>query len=238
MEKRDFLRTLLALTDECGIPFCEEQALMCHQHIALMLEWNHHYNLTRIMDFGQIMEKHLLDSLIPARWLPRAGPAIDIGSGPGFPGIPLKILHPQLEMLLLESHRKKASFLKVALARLPLHNISALHGRWEKLTKTDHPLLKNPFKLAIMRAVRLEPEHLAIAASEILGREGVFAWWAGPSSDLTRCDQHGGLLEDSEMTFDGRYSYALPSASRPRYLYIWRKKAVGRKEPGALTSQE
>jgi 16S rRNA (guanine527-N7)-methyltransferase len=223
MEKEDFLRTLLALTDDCGIPFSEEQALLCHQHISLMLEWNRHCNLTRITDFEEIMEKHLLDSLLPARWLPQAGPAIDIGSGPGFPGIPLKILHPQLEMLLLESHRKKASFLKIAISKLRLQNISALQARWETLTKRDPPFPREPFKLAIMRAVKLDPKHLAVAASDILDRDGLFAWWAGPSADL-RCDRPGELFENTGMTFERRYSYALPSASQPRYLLVWRKR--------------
>jgi 16S rRNA (guanine527-N7)-methyltransferase len=218
-----FLDTLLTLAHECGIPLSEEQARLCGRHISLMLEWNRHCNLTRITDFREIIEKHLLDSLIPARWLPQAGLAVDIGSGPGFPGIPLKILHRELEMLLLESHRKKASFLKFALSKLQLQNISALQARWETLTGRDHPFLQNPLKLAIMRAVKLEPQHLAVAGRGILEQDGIFAWWAGPSADL-RCDPHGGLFEDSGMTFEGRYSYALPSASQPRYLFVWRKK--------------
>ena len=222
MEKKDFLRTLLAQTADCGIPFSEEQALRCHEHISLMLVWNRSHNLTRITDLEEIIEKHILDSLIPARWLPQAGPAIDIGTGPGFPGIPLKILHPKLEMLLLESHRKKVSFLKIVLSQLPLQNISALQARWEELAQRGHPLLKHPFKLAIMRAVRLKPEHLAIAASEILGQDGIFAWWAGPSADLKWHDQHGDQFKNVGITFEGRYSYALPSATQPRYLFVWR----------------
>ncbi len=194
------------------------------EHISLMLEWNRHCNLTRITDFREIIEKHLLDSLIPARWLPQAGLAVDIGSGPGFPGIPLKILHPELEMLLLESQRRKASFLKIVLSKLGLQHISVLQARWETLTGRDRPFQKKPFKLAIMRAVKLEPKHLAAAASEILEPDGIFAWWAGPSADL-RYDPQGGLFENTGMTFEGRYSYALPSASQPRYLFVWRKRS-------------
>jgi 16S rRNA (guanine527-N7)-methyltransferase len=227
MEKSDFLSTLLSLAEDYGIPFSEEQARLCHQHISLMLEWNRHCNLTRITDFQEIIEKHLLDSIIPAKWLPRVGPAIDIGSGAGFPGIPLKILHPELDMILLESHRKKASFLKIALTKLSLPNISVFQGRWETLAQTDQPLLNRPFTLAIMRAVKLEPQHLAVASSKVLGRDGIFAWWAGPSADLRWCDQHGALFADAGLVFEGRCRYALPSASQPRYLFLWRKKTPG-----------
>ena len=222
MEKHDFLKTLLALAGQCGVPLSEAQALICHEHISLMLAWNRNHNLTRITDPKEIIEKHLLDSLIPARWLPQAGPALDIGTGPGFPGIPLKILHPEIEMLLLDSHRKKVSFLKTVLSRLPLQNISALQGRWEELAQGGHPLVKGPFKLAMMRAVRLEPEHICVTA-KILGRDGMFAWWAGPSADLEWHDHHRERFEKVGMTFEGRHSYSLPSSVQSRYLYLWRK---------------
>jgi 16S rRNA (guanine527-N7)-methyltransferase len=230
MEERDFLKTLLTLAEEYGIPFSQEQARLCHQHVSLMLAWNRRCNLTRITNWEQIIEKHVLDSLIPWRWLAPAGPTIDIGSGAGFPGIPLKILLPELEMLLLESHRKKVSFLKTVLSKLPLQGISTFHGRWEDLAKPGHPLLKNPFKLAIMRAVKLEPEHLAVAASEILDHDGMFAWWAGPSADLRCFDHRGGPLENAGISFERHYSYSLPSSSQPRYLFLWRKKPGGSTE--------
>jgi 16S rRNA (guanine527-N7)-methyltransferase len=227
MEKGDFPTTLLKLANEHGIPLSHEQSLLCHRHVLVMLEWNLRCNLTRITDLREIIEKHLLDSLIPARWLPRAGRAIDIGTGPGFPGIPLKILHPELEMLLLESHRKKSSFLKIALSRLSLPGISVMQGRWEEFAQTDKPLLKRPFALAIMRAVKLEPQHLAAASSMVLGPDGVFAWWAGPSADPRWCDEHRGIFETTGMSFEGRRSYLLPTTSQPRYLFIWRKRVAG-----------
>jgi 16S rRNA (guanine527-N7)-methyltransferase len=224
MEQREFLKTILALARDCHILFSEEQALICYEHISLMLEWNRRYNLTRITDFAEIIEKHILDSLIPSRWLPNSGAAIDIGSGPGFPGIPLKIVHPKLDMVLLESHRKKVSFLKVVLSQLPLQNLQALQGRWEDLLHTDHPLLKKPFTLATMRAIRLEPEHLYVAASKVLQPNGLFAWWAGPSADLGWQEKHRDDYEKAGIVFQRSYSYSLPSASQTRFLFIWKKE--------------
>lgn len=223
MMRKDFLETLLALTEEYSIPFSEEHGVACYEHISLMLAWNQRSNLTRITDHREIIEKHLLDSLIPARWLPGAGPAMDVGTGPGFPGIPLAILHPELEMLLLESNRKKASFLKVLLAQRSLPNVRVLESRWEGLVQTGHPLLKNPLELVTMRAVKLELEHLTGLASVLLRQDGVFAYWAGPGADLTWQKDHSETLAAAGMIFQGRHHYSLPSMPQPRYLFLWRK---------------
>ncbi len=222
MQQEEFSQRLLALTRLYDVPFSEGQAVACYEHISLMLEWNQRCNLTRITDYGEIIEKHILDSLIPARWLPNGATAIDIGSGPGFPGIALKILHPDMGMLLLESHRKKASFLRVVVSKLMLPKVWVLQERWEKLALSERQLLKSPLILATMRAVKMEPEHL-LGASKILAPDGVFAWWAGPGADLGLDKNHSERLEMAGMIFEGRRDYSLPSTSQPRYLFIWRK---------------
>lgn len=218
-----FLDTLLALTEEYDIPLTSNQGRACCEHIALMLAWNRRCNLTRITDQREILEKHLLDSLLPARWLPRTGPAVDVGTGPGFPGIPLSILHPELEMLLLESNRKKSSFLKVLLAQLALPKVRVVEGRWEELMRKDQPLAKNHFELVTMRAVKLEPAHLRHLASGLLRPGGVFAYWAGPGTDLTWQKDLSERLTAAGVSFEGRHGYSLPSIPQPRYLFLWRK---------------
>jgi 16S rRNA (guanine527-N7)-methyltransferase len=223
MEEKDFLKTLSALTVDYGITLSTEQGRMCHTHIALMLAWNRRCNLTRITDPNEIIEKHLLDSLIPARWLPQAGPAVDIGSGPGFPGIPIKIFRPKIEMLLLESQRKKVSFLKVVLGKLGVQNLKALQGRWEEFVQRDRSLRKHSFVLATIRAVRLEPEHV-LGAAKILEREGLLAWWAGPAAALKWENSQHELIAKAGMNFEEPHSYTLPSASQPRRLFIWRRR--------------
>lgn len=223
MERKYFLETLLTLTREYRIPLSEEQAAACYQHISLMLTWNQRCNLTRITDPREIIEKHLLDSLIPARWLPRAGPALDVGTGPGFPGLPLAILQPELEMVLLESHRKKASFLKVLLAQWPAPNVRVLEGRWQDLLRTGHPPLKEPLELVTVRAVKLEPEHLTVLASRLLRENGVFAYWAGPEADLTWQQDHRERLAGAGMIFQDTHRYSLPSMAQSRHLFLWRK---------------
>lgn len=221
MEKEDFVQELVGMAGQESVPLSREQAGMCYEHIALMLEWNRKVNLTRITDFREILSKHIMDSMIPALRLPTAGLALDVGTGPGFPGIPLGVLRPDLNVRLLEANRRKVSFLKAVLSRLPLRNIHAVQGRWEDLGRAGEVFSGERFNLVVMRAVRLEAGHLQSLAPAVLLPGGVFAWWAGPAAgkdaDLP--------AEGPEMAFEGSFSYELPVASSPRRLLIWRKKA-------------
>ncbi len=209
--------TLEAFLRAHGVGLSPEQAAMCLTHIRLMLEWNPRINLTRITDFGEIMVKHLLDSLLPGLRLPHSGDALDIGTGAGFPGVPLKVLHPGLNVSLLESSRKKISFLRVLLSGLPLRNIRAVHGRWEDFTAPGAGD-EGRYALITMRALRLETAHLCVLAPRILAPGGLFAWWAGPGADPQ--------WEKSflQLNFFGKFPYDLPGLSDSRHLYIWKKE--------------
>ncbi|MGV8073630.1 MAG: 16S rRNA (guanine(527)-N(7))-methyltransferase RsmG [Syntrophobacteraceae bacterium] len=225
MDKQEFITTLLGLTQNEGICFSREQAELCCVHIELMLEWNSRHNLTRITDLYEILVNHLLDSLIPARWLPHAGFALDVGTGAGFPGIPLKILLPELSMVLLEAHRKKTSFLSVALLHLKLGNTWVLQERWEELTRISGPLAGQRYDLVTMRAVRLDSAQLAYFGAEILGEGGTFAWWAGPGADPVTKSLTA-RKEGDELIFEGERTYILPAMRAPRRIFIWKK--IGR----------
>lgn len=101
------------------------------QYLQLLLKWNKIYNLTAITQPEEIRAKHFKDSLAPLPFLPANGRLLDIGTGAGFPGIPIKIGRPTLEVVLLDSRRKKISFCEAALRELALEKISACHGRAE-----------------------------------------------------------------------------------------------------------
>jgi 16S rRNA (guanine527-N7)-methyltransferase len=221
LDEKRFLETILGLTAECGIPFSAEQALRCCEHVQLMLQWNRSVNLTRIIDLREIIIQHLLDSLIPACTLPDEGTALDIGSGAGFPGIPMKILHPGINMTLLEAHRKKVSFLKAVIAKRETGGITALQGRWEELVRSGHSLPQGHFTVLTMRALRLEPDHLAILASRLLEPGGVFAWWAGPQAaddpEINLLAREAGFIYQEPLL------YNLPGKFKPRRLLMWRK---------------
>src|SRR3979409_337267 len=91
-----------------------EQLKLRGRHVDLLLKWNKSINLTAITDPDEVVEKHVLDSLALAPVLP-SGSLLDVGTGAGFPGIPVAIARPELEVVLVDSVQKKVAFLKNAL---------------------------------------------------------------------------------------------------------------------------
>ncbi len=112
-----------------------EQRMLLYRYLELIEEWNERINLVSRRDIAFLAEKHLADSLSWARLpiMPQSGGALDLGSGAGFPGIPLSILKPELQVLLLDSISKKASFLRTAVSALELKNAAVLCERAERL---------------------------------------------------------------------------------------------------------
>lgn len=217
-----FTESILRHAEAAGTPISADQADLCRIHIELMLEWNRHLNLTRITRQEDIVIKHLLDSILPAASLPASGRALDVGTGAGFPGIPLKIFHPDLEITLLDSSRKKASFLAVTVAKLGLKGAHSLHGNWEDFSAAAEN--QNSLQLITMRAVRLELSLLSRLASKTLKPGGVFAWWAGPESELTEGDLFH--RDIAGLTSREKIFYRLPGISRQRSVWIWRKSGA------------
>ena len=119
----------------------------------LLLDWNGKFNLTSITDPAEIHIKHFLDSLTVLRIIQNSGDLslIDIGTGAGFPGIPLKIMLPELSLTLVESSQKKAEFCKVVVEKLQLTNTSVIAARAEDLGKAPHH--REKYDWAIARAV-------------------------------------------------------------------------------------
>ena len=124
-----------------------EEAGQFSIHAGELIKWNSKINLTAITDPLEVAVKHFLDSLAPARIIPAGSSMLDIGSGGGFPGIPLKVILPSLSVTLLDSSRKKISFLKHVLRTLGLKGINACQARVENLSEN-----KELFDVVICRA--------------------------------------------------------------------------------------
>ena len=120
-------------------------------HAAELIRWNRKINLTAIKNPRDIANKHFLDSLAPAQLIQDEARLLDVGSGAGFPGIPLKIIKPSLSVLMIDGVRKKVNFLKHVLRTLNLENIEALQIRAENLAK--EPAYANSFDVIICRAL-------------------------------------------------------------------------------------
>lgn len=120
-------------------------------HAIELIKWTQKINITTITDPIEVASNHFLDSLVPSQFIPPEAALLDIGSGGGFPGIPLKVILPKLSVTLIDASRKKTSFLKHVIRTLKLDNIEALHIRAEDLA--IHPSYINRFDVIISRAL-------------------------------------------------------------------------------------
>lgn len=121
--------------EELGIILTEEQANQFIQYYELLVEKNKVMNLTAITEFDEVVEKHFLDSLsiVKVMDMSKVSKVMDIGSGAGFPGMPLKIAFPHLKVTMVDSVNKKVNFINECIGEIGLHNVEAIHGRVEDL---------------------------------------------------------------------------------------------------------
>ena len=101
MLKEDFEKEIMEYVEELGIKLSKEQAEMFFDYMNLLLEWNEKINLTAITEEKEVIVKHFVDSLTIAKYIPEGASLVDVGTGAGFPGIPLKIIRDDLKITLL-----------------------------------------------------------------------------------------------------------------------------------------
>ncbi|MEA4846537.1 MAG: 16S rRNA (guanine(527)-N(7))-methyltransferase RsmG [Clostridiaceae bacterium] len=144
------------LTDgliELGVEPSEEKVEKLIGFMEIMLEWNEKVNLTAITEEKEIFIKHFLDSAtcLSSEYIKEGSKIIDVGTGAGFPGIPVKILKDGLKMTLLDSLNKRIIYLKEAVKRLDLRDITAVHGRAEEVGSSKAH--RESYDIVLSRAV-------------------------------------------------------------------------------------
>lgn len=174
-------------------------------HLELIEKWNQVHNLTAVRDTAQMVVLHLLDSLTLLPHLGDAKTLIDVGSGPGFPGIPLAIARPELSITLLDSSHKKCAFLEQARVELGLENITVACERVQQY----HP--EQLFDAVVSRAFAelsdfvVQSQHLAAPGGRLLAMKGVY-----PFEEIARVPATHRVAQVVEL--------AVPSLEAKRHL--------------------
>lgn len=229
MLERD-LRILESGLSGYGIALSDRQRDQFVQYGTMLQEWNQKMNLTAITDSEEIAAKHFLDSLTGVQVVDfhSIETVLDLGTGAGFPGIPLKILFPHLQIVLADSLKKRIGFLYYVIEQLELNNIITIHGRAEDLARM--PDYREHFDLCVSRAVA----NLAVLSEyclPFLHINGVFLSYKGSDAgeeiiNASKAIQIlGGELQDTAR-------FTLPPQNEHRTLITIRKvKSTPKKYP-------
>ena len=137
MEKDEFINILIEMAHKIGENISENEANKFYSYMNLLLEWNKNINLTAITEEKEIIIKHFIDSLTINKYIKEAKNAMDIGTGAGFPGIPLKIVNEEKKFVLVNSLNKRISFLEEVKRQLELEELELIHSRVEDLAKNN-----------------------------------------------------------------------------------------------------
>lgn len=182
------------------------------KYLKLLLKWNRTYNLTAIENPKEVRVKHFEDSLVPLPFLPKPCRLLDIGTGAGFPGIPLKIARPDLEIVLLDSVRKKTAFCEAAIRELKLDQIKVVQARAE-----DPNIAKKLglFDVIISRATFSLTEFLEVASP--------FTKQGGLAIAMKGRDWQDEFKENKMWELKQSYDYTLSENYGDRTLVIFNR---------------
>lgn len=151
MEKEEWKQRLKEQAKDLKIELDESKQEKFYTYMKLLQEWNEKINLTAITEPKEILQKHFIDSLTILPYLEKSTSIIDVGTGAGFPGIPIKIVEESRKVILLDALNKRLNFLKEVIDTLELSKIETIHLRAEEAGKNKK--FREQFDIAVSRAV-------------------------------------------------------------------------------------
>ena len=151
MERESFSKELIEKAKKVNIEIDNKKEEQFYNYMKLLLEWNEKINLTAIIEQNDIILKHFIDSITINKYIEQSNSIIDIGTGAGFPGIPLKIMNQNKKITLVDSLNKRINFLNEVCKEISLENIQCIHARAEELA-SDLEYREN-YETVVSRAV-------------------------------------------------------------------------------------
>lgn len=151
MEEKEFYKKMQEKADNLNIKFTVEQLSKFYKYMNLLIIWNEKMNLTAIIEPNEIIIKHFIDSLTIIKYLENIEKLVDVGTGAGFPGIPLSIMNENIKFTLVDSLNKRLIFLQEVVKELELKNVELIHSRAEDFGQNSK--YREKFDIATSRAV-------------------------------------------------------------------------------------
>ena len=223
--KKDFSQLKKDL-NEFGIELTAEMEEQFLLYYNMLIEWNSFMNLTAITDFDEVLKKHFTDSVSLIRAIPDLGEkrfkVIDVGTGAGFPGIPLKIVFPNISVVLLDSLNKRVNFLNEVISKLQLTDITAMHGRAEDFAQNKE--YRESFDLCVSRAVaNLAP--LSEYCLPFVKKNGRFISYKSEKVS-EEFEVSGKAISVLGGEYENQVTFELPDSDIYRNLFIIKKKSA------------
>lgn len=211
LDTTGFSQRLLNAATTIGISLSQEQAEKLVHYVELLVRWNATYNLTAVRDPSEMLDRHIIDSLSVVPFID-ADSVMDVGTGPGLPGIPLALLFPNKQFTLVDSNIKKTRFLTQALITLGLKNVEVLHTRIENL------IGKRTFPLIISRAFTAA-DNFSELCGPCLSENGKLLAMKGSEAQNEANALKAGYIYKDIIKLD------VPSCDAQRHLIIIEKEA-------------
>ncbi len=185
------------LLSETDLDVCIEQQQQLIKFVFLLVKWNKIYNLTSVRDPNEMLIKHIMDSIVVSPYL-KGKRLIDVGTGAGLPGLPLAILNPDKQFLLLDSLGKRLKFIRQAVLELGLKNVKFVQSRVEKYQpdKKFDVILSRAF--ASLKDMLFCTEHLVNKKGFFLALKGQF-----PDKELKKLDVNFIFMDNFQLTVPG-----------------------------------
>ena len=196
---------LVALIKETSLEVSNEQVSLLIQYVELLNKWNKAYNLTSVRDPKDMIIKHIMDSLMVGPLL-KGQSFIDVGTGPGLPGIPLAILYPERKFVLLDSLGKRVTFLRQVVFQLKLENVTPVKSRVEEY----HP--EQPFDGVLSRAFSSLIDMVTWCEHLVSKDQGRFLALKGiyPTEEIS--------VLPNNITVENSYTIVVPQLEGERHL--------------------